>query len=59
MQEGGIYFETSLKAVWNHTDLPLVATMSFNSAKREYRSLVGVDPKSGANALAETGLMLS
>ncbi len=47
--------EIMIKAVRDHTDLPIVATMSFNPTKKGYRTLVGSDPKTGAKALAEAG----
>jgi 5-methyltetrahydrofolate--homocysteine methyltransferase len=65
VQEGVDYFRITesdpqvlrimMKVIKDHTDLPIVATMSFNPTKKGYRSLVGVDPKSGAKALAEAG----
>ncbi|MFC1885972.1 homocysteine S-methyltransferase family protein [Thermodesulfobacteriota bacterium] len=65
VEEGVDYFRVTesdpqilrimIKAVRNHTDLPVVATMGFNPTKKGYRSLVGIDPKSGAKALAEAG----
>jgi len=44
-----------IKAVKDHSDFPIVATMSFNPTKKGYRTLIGVDPKTGAKALDEAG----
>jgi 5-methyltetrahydrofolate--homocysteine methyltransferase len=45
----------AVKAVKDHTNLPVVATMTFDERKGKYRTLMGVSPEKAVEALQEAG----